>query len=115
METEKNAVSRIFGQNVQLYRKKAGLTQEQLSERLEISQKHLSIIENGAQFASASLIDRICTELDVSVGMLFRSPDESSAHEANMISALLQNMLNPRLALIEQRLSEIERLLAQKR
>jgi len=52
---ENESVQVLFGQNVKKYRKLAGLTQEQLSERLGVSQKHLSIIETGAQFASASL------------------------------------------------------------
>lgn len=111
METEKNAVSIIFGRNVQLYRKKAGLTQEQLSERLEISQKHLSIIENGAQFASASLIDRMCAELGVSVGNLFEAHDGINIREVNILLSMIQNTLGSRLASIEEHLSEIEQYL----
>lgn len=61
----------LFGQNVKKYRTKKGLTQEQLSEKLDISQKHLSIIETGTQFASATLISKICHELNVTPGMLF--------------------------------------------
>lgn len=40
----------LFGQNVKKFRKLAGLTQEQLSERLGVSQKHLSIIESGDDY-----------------------------------------------------------------
>ena len=71
MNEENESVQVLFGQNVKKYRKLAGLTQEQLSERLGVSQKHLSIIETGAQFASASLIGRISRELSVSPGDLF--------------------------------------------
>ncbi|WP_294428423.1 helix-turn-helix transcriptional regulator [uncultured Treponema sp.] len=62
-ELQKEYISQLFGRNVKKYRKLAGLTQEQLSERLGVSQKHLSIIETGTQFASASLIGRISEEL----------------------------------------------------
>lgn len=55
MNEENESVQVLFGQNVKKYRKLAGLNQEQLAERLGVSQKHLSIIETGAQFASASL------------------------------------------------------------
>ena len=55
----KETIPQLFGKNVRKYRTLKKLTQEQLSEKLSISQKHLSIIETGAQFASASLIQRI--------------------------------------------------------
>lgn len=81
MDSEKNAdvaengkkesIPRLFGRNVRKFRKERKLTQEQLSEKLGISQKHLSIIETGAQFASASLIGRISEVLEVSPGDLF--------------------------------------------
>ena len=71
MSEEYDSVQVLFGQNVTKYRKLAGLTQEQLSEKLGVSQKHLSIIENGVQFAAASLIGRISKVLNVSPGDLF--------------------------------------------
>ena len=52
MNKEKPKIQILFGENVRKYRKKNGLTQEQFSEQLGISQKHLSIIETGTQFAS---------------------------------------------------------------
>ena len=69
-ETELN-IPDLFGKNVQKYRKMAGLTQSELSKRLEITQKHLSIIETGTQFASAALIARISKELNVPPAALF--------------------------------------------
>ncbi len=70
-KADEDDIPQLFGKNVQKYRKEMGLTQEQLSEKLKISQKHLSILENGTQFASASLIGRIATALNVSPAMLF--------------------------------------------
>ena len=70
--TEKELdIPTLFGNNVQKYRKMAGLTQSELSKRLEITQKHLSIIETGTQFASASLIARLSKELNVPPAALF--------------------------------------------
>jgi len=70
--TEKELdIPALFGKNVQKYRKMAGLTQSELSKRLEITQKHLSIIETGTQFASANLIARISKELNVAPAALF--------------------------------------------
>jgi transcriptional regulator with XRE-family HTH domain len=71
MEKSELNIPQLFGKNVQKYRKMAGLTQMELSKRLDITQKHLSIIETGTQFASAALIERICEELNVAPAALF--------------------------------------------
>jgi len=71
MEETELDIPTLFGKNVQKYRKMAGLTQSELSKRLEITQKHLSIIETGTQFASANLIARISKELNVPPAALF--------------------------------------------
>lgn len=71
MEKSGLNIPQMFGKNVQKYRKLAGLTQMELSKRLDITQKHLSIIETGTQFASANLIERICEELNVTPAALF--------------------------------------------
>ena len=52
-------ISKLFGENLRKIRKEANLTQDELSEKLDISQKHLSKIETGNQFASAQLISKI--------------------------------------------------------
>lgn len=71
MEETELDIPHLFGKNVQKYRKLSGLTQAELSKRLEITQKHLSIIETGTQFASAALISRISKELSVPPAALF--------------------------------------------
>jgi len=111
MNANKSDVVQIFAQNLKKYRKRAGLTQKQLSERLEISQKHLSFIETGVHFASASLIDRICRELNISCGDLFASEKDVNIKEVNMICAMMQNIMFPRLVTIESKLENIEKKL----
>jgi transcriptional regulator with XRE-family HTH domain len=64
-------IPEIFGNNVRKYRKNSGYTQEQLAEKLEITQKHLSIIETGIQFVSASLLGKIVSVLQVQPAALF--------------------------------------------
>ena len=108
MNANKSDVVQIFAQNLKKYRKRAGLTQKQLSERLEISQKHLSFIETGVHFASASLIDRICRELNISCGDLFASEKDVNIKEVNMICAMMQNIVMPRFLALESKLQEIE-------
>lgn len=111
MNANKADVAQVFAQNLKKHRKRVGLTQKQLSERLEISQKHLSFIETGVQFASASLIDRICRELNISCGDLFASERDVNIKEVNMICTMMQNIMFPRLTTIESKLENIEKKL----
>ncbi|MBQ3687921.1 MAG: helix-turn-helix transcriptional regulator [Treponema sp.] len=105
-------IPQLFGRNVQKYRKELGLTQEQLSEKLKISQKHLSIVETGTQFASASLIGRIARELNVSPAMLFGgSRNDINYDEVNSIVTMMQTIIQNNMAGLESRLNRIEKLL----
>lgn len=64
-------IKKLLGNNIKRYRKGLDLTQEELSERLGISQNHLSSIEIGKRFVSAELIEKIAKELNVSPATLF--------------------------------------------
>ncbi len=64
-------IREIFGQNVRMYRKKAGLSQEMLAEQLDISQNHLGLIERGKQFVSYTLLERMLAVLAVKPAALF--------------------------------------------
>ncbi|MBP5793284.1 MAG: helix-turn-helix transcriptional regulator, partial [Spirochaetaceae bacterium] len=95
--------------NVQKYRKKAGLTQEQLSIKLQISQKHLSIIETGTQFASAPLIGKIAEELNVSPAMLFGGYEhEVNYEQVNATAVLLEQFIQSQMQVLHSRLDRIE-------
>lgn len=108
-------IPQLFGKNVQKYRKELGLTQEQLSEKLKISQKHLSIVETGTQFASASLIGRIARELNVSPAMLFGgSRNDINYDEVNSIVTMMQTIIQNNMAGLESRLNRIEQLLQER-
>ena len=88
-DAEKQTIPQLFGENVKKYRKQAGLTQEQLAERLEVTQKHLSIIETGTQFASAALIGKIAETLNVSPGDLFGGSTDEIKKEIHRTQAVL--------------------------
>ncbi len=68
-------IKKVLGQNVAKYRKLEGITQEELSERLEINPKHLSNIESGKKFVSASLLENIINELNIHPSSLFYTTD----------------------------------------
>lgn len=93
--SESESVPKLFGRNVRKFRKAARLTQEQLSERLGISQKHLSTIETGTQFASAQLIEKISNELEIPPADLFGgSSGEMKSQLEKMQAALMTFMAN---------------------
>ena len=60
-----------FGQNLKFLRKEKGLTQEQLSEMINIDIRQYSRIETGKGFPSLTTLDKICEVLDVSPAYLF--------------------------------------------
>jgi transcriptional regulator with XRE-family HTH domain len=64
-------VKTIFGSNLKFYRKEKKLSQEQLSEKVDISVKHLSEIERGIVFASAGLLEKLAEKLDVPIFAFF--------------------------------------------
>lgn len=114
-KSEKVSVSVLFGQNVKKYRKQMGLTQEQLSEQLGVSQKHLSIIETGTQFASASLIERISEVLKVSPADLFGGSSDEVLKEIKImretIVSMLMNGIMGEFATLDSTMDDIKRLL----
>ncbi|MCM1321057.1 MAG: helix-turn-helix domain-containing protein [Bacteroides sp.] len=68
-------IRKIFGENVRYYRKQRGLSQEQLSEILEISPNHLSVIETGNKFVTYKLLEKIISTFDIAPSLLFYAKD----------------------------------------
>jgi transcriptional regulator with XRE-family HTH domain len=74
-------IKAIFGANLKYYRKRIDLSQEQLSEKLEITPKHLSAIETGAAFVSSELLEKLVLCLGVPASDLFYVPGQSPDDE----------------------------------
>ena len=64
-------IKKVLGKNIRKYRKIAGLTQDELAEKLDISPKHLSNIEVGKKFITADLLEKISRILEASPAALF--------------------------------------------
>lgn len=109
MENQKYNIPELLGKNVQKFRKLQGLTQEQLSEKLDITQKHLSVIENGNQFASASLISKLCEVLDVAPSALFGEDLNQKYFDSlyGRLATMIENKIN---STKNQLIQEIERI-----
>ena len=70
-------VRELFGLNLKRYRKEKRLSQEQLAEKVDISDKHLSKLERGLTFVSADLLEKLSKKLGVSVAHLFCTENEN--------------------------------------
>ena len=66
----------LFGLNLKRHRKKKRLSQEELSDRVGISAKHLSKIERGLTFVSADLLEKLALNLEIPVAHLFCKENE---------------------------------------
>jgi len=64
------------GKNIKLARIKAGLTQEQLAERADISSSYVSAIERGKQSVSLEYLNRIADALNIMVQELLNYDEE---------------------------------------
>lgn len=61
---------KTIGQNIRAARKEAGLTQEQMAERLKMSQLHFGRLERGERPASLEQIAQIAQALHVPLASL---------------------------------------------
>ncbi len=81
----------LLGARIKELRKRKGLTQERLSELIEIDPKHLSRIEVGKGYPSLETLDKIGKVLKVELKDLF----EFSHHARSMkeVNKNIQNLL----------------------
>lgn len=101
-------IRKIFGGNVKKYRKKLGLSQEQLSERLGITPNHLSVIETGAKFVTYKLLEKIVAELQVMPMSLFFTEGSAPLDESkiNRINEIIQKELSICATKIQDKIQE---------
>ena len=64
-------VKQEFGKKIKRMRLNRGLTQEELAEAVNLSQRAMSGIETGENFASAETIDKLVSALDTTLEELF--------------------------------------------
>ena len=81
-----------FGTNVLFYRKKFGITQEELAEKVEISTTHMSHIETGSTKLSLPVLVSLANVLDVRTDdLLFdRTQDSHNAAVSEITEILSQ-------------------------
>jgi transcriptional regulator with XRE-family HTH domain len=80
-------IKSCFGKNLKSYRKERHFSQEELSEQVGISVKHLSAIERGLSFVSAELLDKFSLSLELPVFVFFIQ-DREFFYNDTMLDAL---------------------------
>lgn len=111
MENMEISIQKIFGSCVQKYRKKYEFTQTELAEKLGVSQKHLSDIENGIKFPSPALIEKLSKELNVMPALLFDGSNIDPHDLSNKVANLVMMNLQPKINVIAKDLYEIKTML----
>jgi transcriptional regulator with XRE-family HTH domain len=85
----------IFGENLRFYRKAKDLSQDQLSEKVDISVKHLSSIERGLTFVSSDLLEKLAFSVDVPIFYFFVNKRELYYNDVmlNTIDNIIEKQL----------------------
>ena len=92
---EKKEINIKIGEQVKKAREKAGLTQEQLAERIDVSPQYISDLERGVVGISVGKLKNLCVVLALSSDeILFGSSGNgNSAAFFEKISALSENQV----------------------
>lgn len=72
MILQKNNKEMNINENIKQERKKAGMTQKELAEKLSVYQKDVSRWETGERTPSIKNIYRICEVLDIPINTLLK-------------------------------------------
>ena len=78
-----------IGSHIQTARRRASLTQEELSESIGVTSQYLSDLERGVVGTSIPTLIKICNSLNVSADyILFGSDSESDAVNSTLIEKI---------------------------
>jgi len=72
MQNDAYQIRQMIGENIRLNRRRTGLTQEQFTEKTDLSVQLLSGLENGLQFARMDTYVKIADACGVAVFELLR-------------------------------------------
>ena len=84
---------RVFIENLRFFRSAKGLSQMKLSELVNVTPNYLNAVENGKNFPSPELVQRIIDALDVLPYQLFlESPRQAKTANNDEKNILLQEL-----------------------
>ena len=85
------SIKKLFGAQVKLLRNFRKLTQEELSEQINIDIRQLARIEAGTSFVTSETIEKLCTALNVTYKELFNFEDVEESMTCEDIKKFKQN------------------------
>ena len=80
-----------FAGNLREKRRKNGLTQERLAEKVGVSTHHIAMVELGRNFPTAELIERIAAALKIEIYELFLKKAISPGKELELLRAEIKD------------------------
>ncbi len=69
-------LQQVFINNIRFYRTKANFTQVEFADEIGLSPNYLNAVENGKNFPSADVLQKICDILKISPYQLFLEQPE---------------------------------------
>ena len=98
----------MIGARIKEIRTKKSLTQEQLSEKMEINPKYLSSIERGNENPTLNTLIKLSESLEVDLGAIFSHIQIEDPRERKaLITSLLDQADDEQLKLVSKILSAI--------
>ncbi len=87
-------IQEIFITNLRFLRSKAGFSQLEFSEKIGLSPNYLNAVENGKNFPSVEVLQKIIDVLGIMPYQLFlERPDSDSSIDAQKLTALKQKII----------------------
>lgn len=100
---------KALGQRMKQYRKRKGMTQERLAERLDISVSYVSRVERGAVKVSLETLAKIAAVLEVSPADLLGGMAKNDFNYLNReLAEIVQNMDAEKIRLLTNIAKSIE-------
>lgn len=72
-------IKEIFGKNVKKYRKLAGFTQEEMAEKINVSQTFFANIERGKRGASFETVELLSKCFNIPYSALFEDSEQNNS------------------------------------
>lgn len=111
MEQAKFSLTVELGKQIRERRKKLGLSQEELAEKLGVGHQALSRIEQGKMAPKMERLPLLAKSLKCSIADLFRFGEEESGDYTERISDLLASLPNKKREFIYEHLASLAFLL----
>ncbi len=98
----------IIGKKIRQIRRERGFSQEELSEKIDISPRHMCTIENGNSYPSIETFVRIASVLDIDINEFFNITPTNNDALRTEIYNLIQTSTPQELKLIKEIITAVQ-------